>query len=110
MADVDTIPVTYPDALALMRDLRGMGESNALVERRRTLTRRATLARATAISEERFGQADGRVPATFQVITLTAWAPHPCQPKALAPGSARRRLADALGTEEIPAGDKAQPK
>ena len=110
VADVDTIPVTYPDALALMRDLRGMGESNALVERRRTPTRRATLARTAAIYAEKFGRADGRVPATFQVITLTAWAPHPCQPKALAPGSARSRLADALGTEELPAGDKARPK
>ncbi len=110
VADVDTIPVTYPDALALMRDLRGMGESNALVERRRTPTRRATLARAAAIYAEKFAAADGRVPATFQVITLTAWAPHPCQPKALAPGSARSRLADALGIEELPAGDKARPK
>jgi SAM-dependent methyltransferase len=109
VADVDTIPVTYPDPLALMRELRAMGESNALVARRRTLTRRATLARAAAIYGERFGQADGRVPATFQVITLTAWAPHPCQPKALAPGSARRRLAEALGAEERPAGDKARP-
>ena len=110
VADVDTIPVTYPDAFALMRDLRGMGESNALVARRRTPTRRATLARAAAIYAEKFGQADGRVPATFQVITLTAWAPHPCQPKALAPGSARTRLADALGAEEFPTGDKARPK
>jgi SAM-dependent methyltransferase len=110
VADVDTIPVTYPDALALMRDLRGMGESNALVERRRTPMRRATLARTAAIYAEKFGQADGRVPATFQVITLTAWAPHPCQPKALAPGSARSRLADALDAEEIPTGDKARPK
>ena len=110
VADVDTIPVTYPDALALMRDLRGMGESNALVERRRTPTRRATLARAAAIYGEKFGQADGRVTATFQVITMTAWAPHPCQPKALAPGSARSRLADALGVEEFPAGEKARPK
>ncbi len=110
VADVDTIPVTYPDALALMRDLRGMGESNALVERRRTPMRRATLARTVAIYAEKFGQADGRVPATFQVITLTAWAPHPCQPKALAPGSARSRLADALDAEEIPTGDKARPK
>jgi SAM-dependent methyltransferase len=110
VADVDTIPVTYPDALALMRDLRGMGESNAMVERRRTPTRRATLARAAAIYAEKYGQADGRVPATFQVITLTAWAPHPCQPKALAPGSARSRLADALDAEERPTGDKARPK
>ena len=71
---------------------------------------RATLARAAAIYGEKFGQADGRVTATFQVITMTAWAPHPCQPKALAPGSARSRLADALGVEEFPAGEKARPK
>ena len=109
VADVDTIPVTYPDALALMRDLRGMGESNALVERRRTPTRRATLARAAAIYGEKFGRADGRVTATFQVITMTAWAPDPSQPKAMAPGSAKARLADALDSREIPAGEKATP-
>ncbi len=109
VADVDTIPVTYANALELMRDLRGMGESNALVARRRRPLRRATLLRAAAIYQEKFGQADGRVPATFQVITLTAWAPHPCQPKALAPGSARARLADALDVKEFPSGDKARP-
>ena len=110
VADVDTIPVTYPDARALMRDLRGMGESNALIARRRTPSRRETLLRAAEIYRERFGQTDGRVPATFQVITLTAWAPHPCQPRALKPGSAQARLADALEAEERPAGDKARPK
>ncbi len=110
VADRDTIPVTYPDALALMRDLRGMGESNALRARRRTPTRRTTLLRAARIYQERFGQPDGRVRATFQVITLTAWAPHPCQPKPLRPGSARQRLSEALGTEEISTGDTARPK
>ncbi len=110
MVDVDRIPVSYPSALALMRDLRGMGESNALHARRRTPSRRATLARAVAIYEERFGGADGRLPATFEVIYLTAWAPHPAQPKALSPGSASARLADALDAEEHPAGDKTRPK
>lgn len=110
VVDADTITVSYPDALALMRDLRGMGETNAVHTRPRGATRRATLVRAAAIYAERFARADGRVPATFEVLYLTAWAPHPCQPKALRPGSAQARLAEALGTEEVPAGDKAKPK
>ena len=76
VADGETITVTYPDILALMRDLRGMGETNALSARRGFL-RRATLARAGAIYAERFGGADGRIPATFEVLFLTGWAPHP---------------------------------
>ena len=107
VADADTLTVTYPDALALMRDLRGMGEANALAERRRGFTRRATLARAAAEYQERFAEPDGRIRATFQVIYLTGWAPHPEQPKPLRPGSAAARLADALGAAEQPAGDKA---
>jgi len=110
VADADTLTVMYPDALALMRDLRVLGESNALHERRRTFTRRETLAHAAAIYGERYGLADGRVPATFEIVTLTAWAPHPDQQRPLAPGSARGRLADALGADEYPAGDKAAPK
>ena len=110
MADLDTIRVTYPDALALMRDLRGMGETNAVHTRRRGLSRRATLLRAAALYEERFKDAEGRLPATFQVIALTAWAPHESQQQPLRPGSARARLADALDSEEIAAGDKAPPR
>jgi NADH dehydrogenase [ubiquinone] 1 alpha subcomplex assembly factor 5 len=106
VVDNDTIEVTYPDALALMRDLRNMGEGNAVAERRRGFTRRATLARATALYGELFGRADGRIPARFEIVTLTAWAPHPAQPRALRPGSAAARLADALGTVEQPANDK----
>jgi NADH dehydrogenase [ubiquinone] 1 alpha subcomplex assembly factor 5 len=109
VVDTDRIEVTYPDALALMRDLRAMGESNALVERPRHFTRRATLLRAAARYAELFGRADGRVPATFELVTLTAWAPAASQPQPLRPGSARTRLADALGTVERPAGDKARP-
>ncbi len=110
VADADRIAVSYPDALALMRELRAMGEGNALQARRRGFTRRATLARAAVLYTEKFAQPDGRALASFEVITLTGWAPHPCQPQALAPGSATTRLADALGTEERPAGDKARPK
>lgn len=96
VVDSDRIEATYPDALALMRDLRAMGETNALLERRRSFTRRATIARACALYQERFGRPDGRIPATFELITLTAWAPHESQPKPLRPGSAAARLADAL--------------
>jgi NADH dehydrogenase [ubiquinone] 1 alpha subcomplex assembly factor 5 len=75
VADAEKITVTYHDALALMRDLRGMGETNALSARRRTPLRRQTLARAAALYAERFGLSDGRIPATFEILFLTGWAP-----------------------------------
>ncbi|HEY1432834.1 MAG TPA: methyltransferase domain-containing protein [Stellaceae bacterium] len=75
VADAEKITVTYPDALALMHDLRGMGETNALTARRRTPLRRATLARAALLYAERFGLPDGRIPATFEILFLTGWAP-----------------------------------
>lgn len=109
VADTDTITVTYANALALMRDLRGMGEANAVSERRKSLSRRTTLLEAAALYDSRFADADGRITATFQVIYLSGWAPHPSQQKPLRPGSASQRLADALGTDEKPAGDKATP-
>jgi NADH dehydrogenase [ubiquinone] 1 alpha subcomplex assembly factor 5 len=96
VADSETITVTYPDLLALMRDLRGMGETNALAARRRQFMRRATLARAALIYAERFAEPDGRIPATFEVLYLCGWSPHPGQPAPLARGSATARLADAL--------------
>lgn len=96
VADSEAITVTYPDLLALLRDLRGMGETNALATRRRAFLRRATLARAALIYQERFGTGDGRLPATFEVLFLCGWAPHPSQPKPRPRGSATARLADAL--------------
>jgi SAM-dependent methyltransferase len=107
VVDSDRITATYPDALALMRDLRAMGESNAVVERRRNFTRRTTLLRAAALYAERFALPDGRIPATFEIITLTGWAPHASQPQPLRPGSATTRLATALGGAETSAGEKA---
>lgn len=109
VADLDSITVTYPNALALMQELRGMGESNAVKARRRSLSRRATLLRAAALYEERHGTPDGRIPATFQVLFLTAWAPDASQQQPLKPGSAKMRLAEALKTDEIGAGDKVAP-
>jgi NADH dehydrogenase [ubiquinone] 1 alpha subcomplex assembly factor 5 len=88
VADSETITVTYPDILALMNDLRGMGETNALAARRPYLSR-ATLARAGAIYAERFGTAEGRITATFEILFLTGWAPHPDQAKPR-PGARRR--------------------
>jgi NADH dehydrogenase [ubiquinone] 1 alpha subcomplex assembly factor 5 len=96
VADSETIAVAYPDLLALMRDLRGMGETNALAARRRQFLRRATVARAALIYAERFAKPDGRIPATFEVLYLCGWAPHPSQPMPLPRGSATTRLADAL--------------
>jgi SAM-dependent methyltransferase len=103
VVDGDLISVSYPDALALMRDLRGMGETNAVTERQRSLGRRTILARAGANYPR---EPDGRIRASFQVISLTGWAPHASQPKPLRPGSARTRLADALGGREIGTGEK----
>jgi NADH dehydrogenase [ubiquinone] 1 alpha subcomplex assembly factor 5 len=74
VADAEKITVTYPDALVLMRDLRGMGETNALAARRRTPLRRATLARAAALYVEHFGLSDGRIPVSFEILFLTGWA------------------------------------
>jgi len=109
VVDSDRIETTYADAFALMRDLRDMGETNAVVLRRRSFTPRAVLARAAAIYQSRFAGSDGRIRATFEIVTLTAWAPHESQPHALKPGSAAARLAEALGTSEHQAGDKARP-
>lgn len=110
VVDADTWTVKYGSALDLMRDLRGMGETNAVAERPRHFTRRSTLLRAAAIYADQFADDEGRVPATFQVLTLTAWAPHESQPQALKPGSAAARLATALGTREHTAGEVAIPK
>ncbi len=110
VVDADRITVTYGDPIGLMTDLRGMGESNAVVERLRRPTRRSVLQRAAEIYRRRHGDGRGRVPATFHVIFLHGWAPHETQPRPLRPGSARMRLADALGTQERPAGDKTSPR
>jgi SAM-dependent methyltransferase len=92
VTDSETITVTYPDMFALMHDLRGMGETNALAARRRFLSR-ATLARAAAIYAERFATPDGRIRATFEILFLTGWAPHPDHAKPR-PGP-RRRIVQA---------------
>lgn len=96
VVDTDTITVSYPDMLKLMADLRGMGETGAVAGRRKAFTRKATVMRAAAYYAGKFAGPDGRIPATFDIIYLTAWAPHPGQPQALKPGSAQASLAAAL--------------
>lgn len=109
VADADTVTVSYAEPMQLMADLRGMGESNAVLLSRKGFTRRNTLAAATKRYKDLYAGADGRVPASFQIVTLTGWAPDPSQRKPLKPGSATGRLAQALGTVEVPLPDKAKP-
>ncbi len=96
VTDVDRIVVRYANAFALMQELRRMGATNILVERRRAPTRRATLLRLAQIYAERFADPDGRIRATFDVIWLSGWAPHESQQKPLRPGSAKASLAEAV--------------
>jgi SAM-dependent methyltransferase len=96
VTDVDRIVVRYDSAFALMQDLRRMGATNVLVERRRTPTRRATMLRMAQIYAERFADGDGRIRATFEVIWLSGWAPHQSQQQPLKPGSAKTGLAEAV--------------
>jgi SAM-dependent methyltransferase len=107
VTDVDRITVRYASPLALMHDLRRMGAGNILFERRKKPLRRATLRRLADIYAERFADADGRIRATFDIVWLSGWAPHESQQQPLKPGSARTRLADALHTREVSAGEKA---
>jgi SAM-dependent methyltransferase len=106
--DQDRLTVRYGSALALMRDLRMMGAGNALIERSRKPLRRDVLMRAAEVYAERFADADGRIRATFDIVSLSGWAPHESQQQPLRPGSAKTRLADALGVAEQPAGEKAE--
>jgi SAM-dependent methyltransferase len=107
VTDVDRVTVRYGSVLGLMQDLRRMGAANPLVERRRSPLRRATLARMSENYAARFADADGRIRATFDIVWLSGWAPDASQQQPLKPGSAKVRLADALGAKEVSAGEKA---
>jgi hypothetical protein len=100
VADADRLTISYPDLFRLMADLRGMGEQNALQQRIRKPTSRQLFLRAAQIYQARYGRPDGSIPASFEIITLTGWAPHESQQKPLRPGSATHRIADSLDTTE----------
>lgn len=102
VADVLRFDIRYETPWHLMRDLRAMGEANALAGRLKRPTRKAVLTEAARIYAENFSTEDGRVRATFEVVVLTGWAPDASQPQPLRPGSAKTRLADALGGVEMP--------
>lgn len=106
VVDADIITVTYGDMFKLMADLRAMGETNAVIERRKMPTRRETFLRAAEFYHTHFADERGRLKATFQIITMTAWSPHASQQKPLRPGSATTRLADALATQEVSLGEQ----
>jgi hypothetical protein len=107
VTDVERVTVRYSSVFDLMHDLRRMGAANTLVARRRVPLRRTTLMQMADVYARRFADADGRIRTTFDIVWLSGWAPHPNQQQPLRPGSAKARLADALGTREISAGEKA---
>jgi SAM-dependent methyltransferase len=100
VADSETITVRYADIFGLMADLRALGGTNVLMARSRRFTRRAVFVKAAEIYARRFSDPDGRIRATFEIVWLSGWAPHESQQQPLQPGSARVRLADALGVKE----------
>jgi hypothetical protein len=102
VADCTPLTASYSNAFHLMHDLRKMGENNALAQRIKHPTRRNVLTEAASIYAENFSNQEGRVDATFELITLTGWAPAENQQQPLRPGSAKFSLAEALGTQETP--------
>jgi SAM-dependent methyltransferase len=108
VADVDRVTVTYDHLLRLLADLRAMGETSVLAEGADRPLSRGIVGRAAELYAERFAGPERRLVASFEIVTLTGWAPHPDQPKPLRPGSAEARLADALGVVEHKAGEKAR--
>jgi SAM-dependent methyltransferase len=110
VVDIDNVTVTYDEPLNLLRDLKGMAESNVLNARPRTPISRTVLMEACRLYQERFGDERGRVPATFQLLMLAGWSPGPNQPKPLRRGSGKTSLAKALGdvggvSEVVPSDD-----
>jgi SAM-dependent methyltransferase len=102
VADSTPLTASYVNAFHLMHDLRKMGETNALTQRIKHATRRNVLTEMASIYAANFANAQNRVDATFEMITLTGWAPADTQPQPLRPGSAKVRLSDALNVQEVP--------
>jgi len=101
VSDMDTITVTYSNPFKLLSDLRGMGETNAVLDRLKRPISKRLLLRAFEIYQHKFGRPDGKIPATFTILYMTGWHPHNSQQQPLKPGSAKTSLASALGSKEI---------
>lgn len=110
VADSEKLELWHQSPLHLMQEIRAVGEGNALSQRRRQFLRRDVLGRGLALYQERFSRPDGKTRATLEIVTLTGWAPAASQQQPLRPGSAKARLADALGTEERSTDEKATPR
>lgn len=100
VADSDIITVTFPDLFTMMAELKQMGEANSMTARIKRMTSKSVFMRAAELYHDQYAEADGRISAAFEIITLTGWSPDESQPKPLRPGSAQTRLADALGATE----------
>ena len=96
VTDSESLTVRYDTMFGLLQDLRAMGATNVLADRRRHATRRSVFVRAAEIYRDRFSDADGRIRATFEIIWVAGWAPHESQQKPLQPGTAKQSLAKAL--------------
>ena len=96
VADSELLTVTYSSVFKLMGELRQMGEGNHLVGRRASFSRRDVFFRTAELYQERYGRQDGTIPASFELIHLTAWSPDASQQKPLRPGSAKMSLKDVL--------------
>jgi len=107
VSDVDRVTARYGNSFVLMRDLRKMGETSVLDQRPRTPGVKSLFVKTAEAYSHAFADEDGKVPATFELVHFAGWAPHPDQPKPKRPGSAKVRLADALGVSERSAGDRA---
>jgi hypothetical protein len=100
VVDLDRTIVRYPDAIALIHEIRSLGLSNVMTGRSRKPVTRNLLGEAISIYQQKFSDEDGRIRATIEVAWATAWSPHESQQKPLKPGSAKFRLADALKVPE----------
>lgn len=101
VVDTDRLTVSYANPMRLFSDLRDLGESNAMHTRSRKPVSRRFFLSAAQIYLELFSNESGKAKATFEILWLTGWSPHESQQKPLRPGSAKLRLADALGAKEV---------
>jgi SAM-dependent methyltransferase len=110
VADVERTVIRYRDLSRLFGDLRAIGETNVIADRRKEALSKRTVAALFQEYETRFADTERRFPATFEIVFLTGWAPHESQQKPLRPGSAKARLSDALGSTEHSAGERVPPR
>ncbi|MCJ8307832.1 MAG: methyltransferase domain-containing protein [Hyphomicrobiales bacterium] len=101
VVDREAVTVRYDSVFALVRDLRAFGATSHMQSSPKPALTRDIIARMAQIYAEQFADPDGRIRATFDIISLSGWAPHESQQKPLRPGSAKTRLADALNVDEI---------